>query len=145
MYNKPDKENPMNTSKNPIEPKKFRFNNKFKFYAISSMMLVQLIVFMGKASGLNVYLKILIALVPAIPFVLALYSLASMIKNDDELSTKIITDALSLTFCITITWALIAGLLQFMNVLPTYNFIVVFALIVGTFSISFLIISQKYK
>lgn len=135
----------MNTNNQELKPKTFRFDNKFRIYAITSLLLLQTIFLLGKTIETNIYIRTLIALLPVIPFVFALFNLASMIRTEDELSKKIIADALSLTFCITLTWTLAGALLQHMIGIPKLSFMIIFAVVMASFCISYLIVSRNYK
>ena len=134
----------MNTNNQELKPKTFRFDNKFRIYVFSSMLLVQYIILMGKNLELNYYLKIIICILPSALLIPALLNFASRMKKEDEMSTKMVMEAMSLTFCITLVSTLAGCLLQSMSILPNFSLLSVLVFLMVTYCISYLLVSLKY-
>lgn len=102
-------------------------------------------IIIGKKVEAGLPLQILIALLPVIPFLLAMSAYIANIKTMDEMWKKIQTDALIMTAMISIAFSFSIGMLQVMNVMQNFSIIYLFPfmMVVWTFCFSYLIAKDK--
>ena len=135
----------MNINQTQKTPKTFRFKKKFIFSVVAFAMLFQSAIFLNMTVELSLIWKVILGLLPVIPFIYAIINLTSSIKQDDEMFKKIIIDAFNLTGLITMSWTLAVGLLQQLAVLPYFSLYFVFFIMCLTFSISVFLTTKKYQ
>jgi len=102
-------------------------------------------IFISKKIQAGILIKILLALLPVIPFLLAMYAYIANMKTMDEMWRKIQIDALIITTMITIAASFSMGMLQVMNVMKTFSvfYLFPFMMMVWLFSFSYLIAKNK--
>ena len=100
-------------------------------------------IFVGKQIESHLIVKIIIALLPIIPFIIALTAFIANIKVMDEMWKKIQSDALIMTALITLVFSLSIGMLQVMNLIGVFSIFYLFMLIMIVWSFCFAYVTHK--
>lgn len=106
-------------------------------------LMIALTIVIGKKIEAGIFVNVIMAMLPVIPFVIAMSAYIDNIKSMDEMWKKIQSDALIMTALITIIFCLSFGMLQVMNVIDTFSIFYVFILIVIIWSFSFAYVAYK--
>lgn len=102
-------------------------------------------IFIGKKVEAGAFVHIIIALLPVIPFLLAMSAYIANMKTMDEMWRKIQTDALIMTALITIAFSFSLGMLQVMNIVQSFSifFLFPFMMVVWVICFAYLIARDK--
>lgn len=124
-----------------------RLGSKMKFgtYMVIFSSSLSVAFFLHNKVELPIFWKGLIGLLPAIPFSLAMIELARFIRNDDEMFKKIISDAILVTFMITLVCCIALGTLQMLSVLPVFSVFYLFIAMSLLFSFSYARVASTYQ
>lgn len=99
-----------------------------------------------KAFQFNPEIRILISLIPVIPTVILIWSMAKAIRHLDEMQQKIQLEGLALAFAGALIITIIGGMLQVAKVdLPSFSMLYVYAFMVILYSVGTLLAGRKYK
>ncbi|HFB64744.1 MAG TPA: hypothetical protein ENJ60_04305 [Aeromonadales bacterium] len=107
--------------------------------------MLPLTIFIGKKVVAGNFIMILIALLPVIPFLLAMSAYLANMKTMDEMWRKIQSDALIMTALITITFSFSLGMLQVMNILQNFSIFYVFPFMFVIWALCFAYLIARNK
>ncbi|MCF6287765.1 MAG: hypothetical protein L3J53_00825 [Proteobacteria bacterium] len=112
---------------------------------IGFSLLMPFVIFIGKKTEVGIPLKIIIALLPAIPFFLAMSAFLKNIKSMDELWKKIMSDALIMTAIITIGLSFSLGMLQVVDILEPFSVLYIYIFMMIVWPCSFAYFHIRYN
>ncbi len=124
---------------------KKKYLNRFIAGMIGFGLMMPFVIFIGKKVDANVYVHALIALLPVIPFIVAMSAFLQNIKTMDELWKKIMSEALIYTAIITMTVSFCFGMLQVMNVVNSFSVFYVFPFMMMLWTFCFAYFHVKYN
>jgi len=122
---------------------KKQYLKRFALGMISFGIMMAFTLFIGKKIEGGIWVNVIIAMLPVIPFIIAMSAYITNIKTMDEMWKKIQSDALIMTALITIVLCLSFGMLQVMNVIGTFSIFYVFMLISIIWSFCFAYTAYK--
>jgi hypothetical protein len=89
--------------------------------------------------------KMLLVLIPIIPFILAISAVVANFKEMDELWRKILAESMLYTSLITAVTTFSLGLLQVNGFIPLVSFIYVLPYMCAIWGLSIFFVSKQYK
>lgn len=124
---------------------KKKYLKRFIVGMIGFGLMMPFVIFIGKKVEANMVVHAMIALLPVIPFILAMSAFLQNIKTMDELWKKIMSEALIYTAIITMTISFAFGMLQVMNVVNSFSVFYVFPFMMLLWTFSFAYFHIKYN
>ena len=119
--------------------------NRFMVSMISFGFMMAFVIFIGKKIQIGIPIQILIALLPVVPFFLAMSAYFQNFKTMDEMWKKIQTEALIRTAIITIGLSLSLGMMQVMNIIDSFSIFYLLPFMMLTWSMCFAYFHVKYN
>jgi len=107
--------------------------------------MMPLTIFIGKRIEAGILVQIVFALLPVIPFLLAMSAYLANMKTMDEMWRKVQADALIMTALITLAFSFSFGMLQVMGIVQTFSVFYLFPFMVVIWSVSFFYLIVKNK
>jgi hypothetical protein len=124
---------------------KKKYLKRFIAGMIGFGFMMPFVIFIGKKVEANVGIHALIALLPVIPFILAMSAFLQNIKTMDEFWKKIMSEALIYTAIITMTASFAFGMLQVMNVVESFSIFYIFPFMMMLWTFCFAYFHIKYN
>ena len=100
-------------------------------------------IFIGKKIEAGLFVDVIIATLPVIPFLIAISAFLANIKTMDKMWRKIHSDALIMTALITIAFSFSFGMLQILDVIGRFSIFYIFTFMVIVWSFCFAYVIYK--
>ena len=107
-------------------------------------VLIPFVMIAKKQEYLSLTTKMLIVLIPIIPFILAVNALAKNYREMDEFWQKVIAESFIWTLSLTAISSLGLGMLQLLDYVPRVSLIFVFPYMISMLGLSLLFVKKKY-
>ena len=107
-------------------------------------VLIPFVMIAKKQEYLSLTTKMLIVLIPIIPFILAVNALAKNYREMDEFWQKVIAESFIWTLSLTAISSLGLGMLQLLGYVPRVSLIFVFPYMISMLGLSLLFVKKKY-
>lgn len=122
-----------------------RYLKRFIAGIVGYGFMLPVTIFLGKNIEAVLVVQIIFALLPVIPFLLAMSAYIANFKTMDEMWKKIQTQALLMTSMITIAISLSLGMLQVVGVLKLFSVFFLFPFMMVVWMICFAYLINKNK
>lgn len=110
---------------------------QYIFGIIGFAVLMFIAIFFFKNTHAHIIVKIIMALSPVVPFLVAMNAFVKNFKSMDELYQKIFADALIMTAIITMALSMILGMFQIFEIIANFSIFYLFPFMMVTWSFSF--------
>ncbi|MEZ5497441.1 MAG: hypothetical protein R3F25_11565 [Gammaproteobacteria bacterium] len=107
-------------------------------------VLIPFVMIAKKQEYLSLTTKMLIVLIPIIPFILAVNALAKNYREMDEFWQKVIAESFIWTLSLTAISSLGLGMLQLLDYVPRVSLIFVFPYMISMLGLSLFFVKKKY-
>ena len=124
---------------------KKRYLKRFIAGMIGFGFMMPFVIFIGKKVEANIGLQIVIALLPVIPFIVAMSAFLQNIKTMDEMWKLIMTEALIYTAILTMIISFSFGMLQVMGLVGSFSVFYVFPVMMVIWTFCFAYFHIKYN
>ncbi len=122
-----------------------RYLKRFIAGVVGYGLMFPVTIFLGKNTETVLAVQIIFALLPVIPFLLAMSAYIANFKTMDEMWKKIQTEALLMTAMITIAISFSLGMLQVVGVMKLFSvfFLFPFMMVIWLICFSYLMAKEK--